>query len=526
MPGEDKEKLGLRLLKKSRRGLLRLVFSRTAIITLLLLFNFTLMFLFLFRFSTLWPEYYGLNALFTVIMALYLFNSQLDPSAKLTWLVLITLLPVFGALFYLFTLTDFGHRAMAKRWRESCIETQTALEQDGPTLKKFKAQSPDSAALASYISQTGCYPVYESTAVDYFPTGEAKYEAMLRELEKAEHFIFLEYFIVDEGIMWGNVLDILARKAREGVEVRLLYDGNCEFTTLPRSYPKMLHELGIQCRVFAPVSPFISTHYNYRDHRKILVIDGHTAFTGGVNLADEYINRVERFGHWKDTAIMLRGEAVKSFTLMFLQMWCMNDKSTQLGDYLSYPSHPPRNTQGFVLPYGDSPLDGERVGHQVYLDIINRSERYVHIMTPYLILDAEMENALKFAARRGVDVSLILPGIPDKPMPYALAKNHYKALISAGVRIYEYSPGFVHAKVFVSDDIKAVVGTINLDYRSLSHHFECAAYMYNTLCIGDIEQDFDETLKLCRRASMETVKKEKLRIKLTGYLLKVLAPLL
>jgi len=525
MPGE-KEKLGLRLLKKSHKGLLRIVFSRTAVITLLFLTNFTLLFLFLFRFSTLWPEYYGLNTLFAVIMALYLFNSQLDPSAKLTWLVLITLLPVFGALFYLFTLTDFGHRAMARRWRESCIETKTALVQPSAAAKNLKAISPDTVALCNYVNQTGCYPVYENTAVEYFPSGEAKYEALLRELEKAEHFIFLEYFILDEGIMWGNVLDILARKAKEGVEVRLLYDGNCEFTTLPRSYPKMLRELGIKCRVFAPVSPFVSTHYNYRDHRKILVIDGHTAFTGGVNLADEYINRIERFGHWKDTAIMLKGEAVQSFTLMFLQMWCMGEKSTVLGDYLSYPTNPPAEAKGFVLPYGDSPLDNERVGHQIYLDIINRSQRYVHIMTPYLILDAEMENALKFAARRGVDVSIILPGIPDKPIPYALAKTHYKALISAGVKIYEYTPGFVHAKVFVSDDIKAVVGTINLDYRSLSHHFECAAYMYGTDCISDIEKDFDQTLQLCRRASMETVKKEKLRIKLTGYLLKVVAPLL
>ena len=526
MPSEEKEKLGLRLLKKSHRGLLRLVFSRTAIITLLMLTNFALLFLFLFHFSTLWPEYYGLNILFTVAMALYLFNSQLDPSAKLTWLVLITLLPVFGTLFYLFTLTDFGHRAMTKRWKASCIETKTALVQDAATMQKLGHNAPELTAICNYVKQTGCYPVFEHTAVEYFPSGEAKYEALLRELEKAEHFIFLEYFILDEGIMWGNVLDILARKAAEGVEVRLLYDGNCEFTTLPRSYPEMLSKLGIQCRVFSPVTPFVSTHYNYRDHRKIVVIDGHTAFTGGVNLADEYINRKERFGHWKDTAIMLKGEAVKSFTLMFLQMWCIGDKSTELGDYLSYPTVPPEAASGFVLPYGDSPLDGERVGHQVYLDIINRAERYVHIMTPYLILDAEMENALKYAAKRGVDVSLILPGIPDKPMPYALAKNHYKPLISAGVKIYEYTPGFVHAKVFSSDDLKAVVGTINLDYRSFSHHFECAVYMQDTDCIADIERDFDETLKLCRRASMETVKKEKLRIKLTGYLLKVVAPLL
>ena len=524
MPGE-KEKLGLRLLKKGHKGILRLVFSRTALISLLLLLNFALMFFIFFRFGFR-PEAYGAMAVLTVGMSLYLFNSGLDPSAKLTWLVLITLLPVFGTLFYLFTLTNFGHIAMEKRWKACTLETNSALEQDSAAMQNLKAESPDTAALHSYINQTGCYPVYADTDVRYFPSGEEKFRAMLEELEKARHFIFLEYFIIDEGIMWGNVLDILARKAKEGVEVRLLYDGSCEFTTLPRSYPKMLSELGIQCRVFAPVTPFISTHYNYRDHRKILVIDGHTAFTGGVNLADEYINRIERFGHWKDTAVMLRGEAVRSFTLMFLQLWCLGEKTTELGDYLSYPTCPPANARGYVMPYGDSPLDGEHVGRQVYLDILNRARRYVHIMTPYLILDAEMENALKYAAKRGVEVSLILPAIPDKKIPYALAKTHYKSLLSAGVKIYEYSPGFVHAKVFVSDDTKAVVGTINLDYRSFSHHFECAAYMQGTDCIADIEADFDATLQLCRRASMETVKKEKLLLKLTGYLMKVVAPLL
>lgn len=526
MPGEQKENLGLHLLKQGRRGILRLVFSRTALVTLLLLINFTLLFVLMFRFSAWWPEFYGAMGLLSIGMAIYLFNNSLDPSAKITWLVLIGLLPVFGTLFYLFTLTDFGHRVMGKRWKAGCIETQNALSQDEDALRQLRMESPESAALQNYINQTGCYPIYRNCTVSYFPSGEAKYEAMLRELEKAEHFIFLEYFIVDEGIMWGNILDILARKAREGVEVRLMYDGSCEFSTLPRSYPDMLGKLGIQCRAFSPVTPFVSTHYNYRDHRKILVIDGHTAFTGGVNLADEYINRIERFGHWKDSAVMLRGEAVKSFTLMFLQMWCLQERSIELGDYLSHPAPVCKNARGFVLPYGDSPLDNDRVGHQVYLDIINRAERYLYIMTPYLILDAEMENALKFAASRGVELRLILPAIPDKKMPYALAKNHYKALLSAGVKIYEYSPGFVHSKVFLADDTRAVVGSINLDYRSLSHHFECAAYMYDTDCIPDILRDFEDTFPLCRRVSMETVKKEKLSTKLLGKLLKVVAPLL
>ena len=305
-----------------------------------------------------------------------------------------------------------------------------------------------------------------------------------------------------------------------------MYDGTNEFATLPSSYPQKLRELGIKCKAFAPIAPFVSTHYNYRDHRKILVIDGHTAFTGGVNLSDRYINREEVFGHWKDTAVMLKGEAVKSFTLLFLQMWNIDEKEPRFEPYLSCPAEPVKDAQGYVIPYGDTPVDGFRVGEMVYIDMLNRAKDYVHIMTPYLILDGELDTALRFAAERGVEVSIILPGIPDKKTPYALAKTHYASLIRAGVNIYEYTPGFVHAKVFSSDGRKAVVGTINLDYRSLYHHFECAAYMVDTPCIGDIEADFADTLKKCHLVTLEDVKNIKTGMKLRGILSKAIATLL
>ncbi|MCM1243305.1 MAG: phospholipase D-like domain-containing protein, partial [Roseburia sp.] len=267
-------------------------------------------------------------------------------------------------------------------------------------------------------------------------------------------------------------------------------------------------------------------HYNYRDHRKILVIDGHTAFNGGVNLADEYINAKVKFGHWKDTAVMVKGEAVKSYTLMFLQMWGIHEKESEYERYLSYPTYPVQEAEGYVIPYGDCPLDDDKLGERVYMDILNRALSCVHIMTPYLILDGEMETALKFAAERGVDVSLILPGIADKAIPYALAKTHYASLLESGVNIYEYTPGFVHAKVCVSDLSEAVVGTINLDYRSLYHHFECATYMYKTDCVAGIEADFQATLARCRQVTLESVRREKWYVKLLGRLMKVVAPLL
>ena len=310
------------------------------------------------------------------------------------------------------------------------------------------------------------------------------------------------------------------------MDVRLLYDGTCELSTLPHDYPEKIRKLGIRCKMFAPIKPFVSTHYNYRDHRKILSIDGKVAFTGGINLADEYINAYPKYGHWKDTAVMVKGEAALSFTRMFLHMWALDEKETDFDRFLNVPAEPQEEAAGFVLPYGDCPLDEYKVGEQVYIDMLNRSRNYIHIMTPYLILDGELENALTFAAERGVDVRLILPGIPDKFIPYALALTHYKSLLKSGIRIFEYTPGFVHAKVFVSDDREAVVGTINLDYRSLYHHFECAAYMNGTDCIPAIAEDFTATQEKCREVTYDMLKKEPLKRKVLGIAAKVAAPLL
>ena len=523
---ENEQNMGLSLLKKGQKGIMHAIFSRMGLILLLLAFHIFLLFSAFRWFGNFLPHIYGGTVLFNVVMVLYLLNCRIDPSAKITWLIVITLLPVFGALLFGYTQSDLGHRALKKRLNELIGQTRESIPQSPDVLEAVSREAPGAAALARYVGRTGCYPVYDKTAVTYFPLGEDKWAELLRQLEQAEHFIFLEYFIVDEGLMWGKILEILARKAKEGVEVRVMYDGTCEFSTLPHDYPKRLEALGIRCKMFSPVTPFLSTHYNYRDHRKILVIDGHTAFNGGVNLADEYINHIEKHGHWKDTAVMLKGEAARSFTLMFLQMWNIDEKEPEFDHFLAYPARGPEDAAGYVMPYGDCPLDRDKVGERVYMDLLNRAERYVHIMSPYLILDGEMETALKFAAERGVDVTLILPGIPDQAAPYALAKTHYPSLLESGVKIYEYTPGFVHAKVFVCDDHEAVVGTINLDYRSLYHHFECATYLCQVPCIPQIEADFQETLAKCRQATVQTLREEKLGLRLAGVFLKALAPLL
>ena len=523
---KDYKSKGLRLLKKGQKGMIHAIFSRFGLILLLFIVQVLILFGIFIRFEEFLPHIFGGSVLLSVGMVIYLLNSQINPTAKITWLIVIMLLPVFGVLLFIYTQSDIGHRALKVRVDEIIKETKKCILQQPQVYERLLEENAGVAKLAHYMHRSGCHPVYDNTSVTYFPLGEDKFEEMLRQLEAAEHFIFMEYFIVDEGLMWGRVLEILADKAAAGVDVRIMYDGACEFALLPHDYPRWLNALGIKCKMFAPLSPFISTHYNYRDHRKILVIDGHTAFNGGVNLADEYINEITRFGHWKDTAVMLKGEAVRSFTLMFLQMWGIDEREIDPSGFLSYPAFPREEAKGYVIPYGDCPLDNDKLGERVYMDILNRSLRYVHIMTPYLILDGEMETALKFAAERGVEVTLILPGIPDKKIPYALAKTHYASLLESGVKIYEYTPGFVHAKVFVSDSREAVVGTINLDYRSLYHHFECATYMYGTDCIAKIEEDFQDTLARCRQVTMDTVRREKWPVKLTGLLMKAIAPLM
>ena len=519
------ENTGIALLKKGQKGLFHALFSRLGLILILLILQIGVLFGMFAKFEQFLPHFFGGTVLFSLIMVLFLLNSRHDPTAKITWLVIIMLLPVFGALLFLYTQSDVGHRALKKRMNQLISQTKETIPQSEDVMKKLSEENGAVSSLARYIHRSGCYPVYDQTKITYFPMGENKFEEMLRQLEQAKHFIFMEYFIIDEGLMWGRILEILAKKASEGVDVRVMYDGTCEFSTLSRDYPKRLKKLGIKCKVFAPVTPFVSTHYNYRDHRKILVIDGHTAFTGGVNLADEYINHTPKYGHWKVVAIMLKGEAVKSFTLMFLQMWNVDEKEMDYSQFLKYPVSPVQ-TKGYVIPYGDCPLDDDKVGERVYMDILNRAQSYVHIMSPYLILDSEMETAIKFAAERGVDVKIMLPGIPDKSAPYALARTHYASLLQSGVEIYEYTPGFVHAKVFVCDDKEAVVGTINLDYRSLYHHFECAAYMYDVDCIHEIEEDFWATLKKCSRVTQETMKNDKVSRKIMGIVMKAVAPLM
>lgn len=512
-----------------KKGIISMVFSRFGIVLVLLALQILVLLGLFLKFSQLAPHYYIISAVFYIFMIIVIVNSDHDASSKITWLTIMAFLPIFGALLYIYTTVDIGHRVLKKRVTHILKNTKNKITQDKSVIDKAEEICPDVADLNYYLNKSGRFPLYENTDVTYYPIGEKMFQSMLVELDKAKDFIFMEYFIVDDGYMWDNILEVLIKKANEGVDVRVMYDGTCEFALLPRTYPSSLEKLGIHCKVFSPVSPFISTHYNYRDHRKIMVIDGKTAYNGGINMADEYINYTHKYGHFKDVGVMLKGDAVDSFTLMFLQMWSVNERHCDFSKYLNVWDSLSAGgyfSNGFVMPFGDCPLDEYDVGKSVYMDILNRAKDYVYIMTPYMIMDGELESSLTFSAERGVDVRIILPHISDSFVAQALAKTHYKKLLDAGVKVYEYTPGFVHAKVFVSDDVKSVVGSINMDYRSLYHHFECATYMYGTRCIDDIKSDYKDTLAKCQQVTYESIKNDKWYIKLIGKVLKFVAPLI
>lgn len=515
---------------KYLKKLAKLIFSQKTTIILLLIAQIGLL---IFTFFKLSEEYTYLNIISTIIalaITVYILNKKENPAYKIAWILPLLAVPLFGTVAYFIFVNQHGTRKMRHAYHKKCINTKPYLKQSDEVIDTLKEQDERKAHLARYVNKFAGAPIYQNSKVEYFKVGEEVFEVMKNELNKAKHFIFMEYFIIDQGEMWSEIEKILLQKVDEGVDVRLMYDGMGSQSLLPYRYDKKLREKGINCRVFNPFRPMLSAIQNNRDHRKIMVIDGHTAFTGGINLADEYINKIQRFGYWKDSSVMVKGEAVWNFTMMFLQMWEMTNEGVKPADYDLYRPEKHSAEQiisdGYVMPYGESPLEDENVGEMVYLNIINNAKKYIYIMTPYLILDNEMITALGYAAKSGVEVRLIVPGNPDKWYVKSIGWSYYKDLIEMGIKIYEYD-GFIHSKSFVSDDDTAVVGTINLDFRSLYLHFECAAYMYKMPCVADIKADFTNTVKNhCVPITLETCENRAWFKKLTSSILRILGPLL
>lgn len=512
------------------RRVLNLVFSRIVVTGVLLLLQAFWLFALFYWLADYAKWFGGVGVAMSVIMCLALIRQDSTvPEFKISWMILFSVMPVQGGILYL--LWGDKRPALGLRHRlERAEDAMAPARKDDPdAAAALQRQDPRAALTARYLHDYGPMPVCGGTAAKYYPDGQSMFADMLPALQGAQHSIYVESFIIGMGEMWGQIHEILRRKAAAGLDVRVIYDDAGCLSLLPHNYAEMMRADGIRAFSFNRCVPVLNLVMNNRDHRKIMVIDGKIGFTGGINLSDEYINRTSRLGHWKDTAIALRGGAVRSLTLMFLQMWDVSSvhfTPEVYSKYLDMPQPAHEKEAGYVIPYGDSPLDRDLVGEMVYMDIINRANRYVHIMTPYLIIDNEMITALTYAARRGVEVQLILPHVPDKEIAFSLAHTYYRRLLENGVQIYEYEPGFVHAKVFVSDDCKATVGTINLDYRSLYHHFECGTYLYASPEVPKIEQDFHQTLAKCVRADAELLKNDPFMRKLIGPGMRIIAPLL
>lgn len=466
----------------------------------------------------------------SAVLVVYEVNRQAEPGFKITWIMLIAVIPIFGAMIYLaLRYNHIGKKITENSDKIKDITSEYTVQSEYVT-ESLSDEYPEELGVARFIYNNSGFSVYNNSSAEYYPLGDEMFEGIKQALKSAERFIFIEMYIINPaGRMWNEIFEILRDKAKSGVEVRLMYDGMGCLTLLKSDFPDFLESFGIKCRIFSPVVPLLSTYQNYRDHRKIIIVDGKTAFTGGVNFADEYINERKRFGHWKDNGIKISGSAAAGFTAMFLQMWNTYASHTGEDDYKKYilsDGNNEKKEKGYIIPFADSPNKADRFGERLYINILNSARKYVHIMTPYLVLGTDMAEAMKFAAKRGVDVKLLLPHIPDKPYAFWLAGTYYRELISAGVKIYEYTPGFVHAKMSVSDGKRAVIGTINHDYRSLYLNYECAAYLIDVPEIVEMEKDFNKTLEMSENITIEDFKKRSVIKRFLGSITRLIAPLI
>lgn len=504
------------------------LFSKIPIILVLILIQVWILVSAVIYFSNRFTYFYGFSVILSILAVLWVLNSEENPSYKLAWIIPIVVFPIFGGLFYLL----FGGNKTSKKIKNNLgvivKNTNSILPQDKSVAKEIEDKDLNVYRQSKYITDNSLFPVYKNTTTEYLPQGEMMFEKMKEELKKAEKYIFMEYFIVEEGKMWDGLYEILREKVAQGVDVRIMYDAAGSLLTLPQNFTKKLEADGIKAVVFNPFKPFLSVIMNNRDHRKITVIDGITSFTGGVNLADEYINAIVKVGHWKDTGIMLKGEASWSFTVMFIQTWnFVNNINEDIKKYAPvFNSLDYSGENGYVQPFGDSPLDKEIVGETVYINMINRAKEYVYITTPYLIIDNELMTALISAAKSGVDVRIITPFISDSKIVHITTRSYYPALIKGGVKIYEYKPGFIHCKTFVADDEVAVVGTINLDFRSLYLHFECGTWLYKGKAVTQIKEDYFKTLEKCEEFTLEDYSRESLISRRLSKIIRAFAPLM
>lgn len=504
---------------------IRVVFRRRVFIISLILVQLAFILFFIaethrgFRYVGLFLQ------ILSIVVCIYILNKKEKSAYKMTWIFLILLFPIFGGPVYVFFHTQASPRKLKKQTNEANRLYQPFFLLPGNFLPELADTYRECLPQAHYLQEYAGFPVYKNTQTLYLNSGENFFKQALKEMEKAEKYIFLEFFILSQGKMLDPIIELLEKKARAGLDVRVIYDDLGCFMSLPPNFNKLLEQKGIKCMVFNPFKPILSSLQNNRDHRKIISIDGKTAFTGSMNLADEYINARERFGHWKDAAIMIQGDAAWSLTLIFLHMWNLGRKQPD-NPHTFYPG---RNTHiesdGYVQPYADSPIDNENVGEHVYIQIMNNAKEYLYINTPYLVIDDNLLSALTLAAKSGVDVRIITPHRWDKWIVAIVSRSYYRQLILAGVKIYEYTIGFNHAKTFVSDDRVATVGTTNLDFRSLYLHFECGVWMYKTKSVAKVKEDFLAVLENCQEITLKNCSRNAIQ-RIVQDVFRLFAPLM
>ena len=510
--------------KKTQNGVKRVVFSGIAIL---------LEVLFIIVLFTRLNEYaVGIDLvtrILAVILVLKIYGTNQTAAIKTPWIILILVFPIMGVTLFFLVGLDGGTRKMKARYDEIDKKLLPMLPQNEEKLNELQKKIPKAGNIAYYIQKNAKYPVYDNTDITYYSEAVKGLEAQLYDLSRAEKYIFMEYHAIEDDKAWEKIQKILEDRVNNGIEVYVFYDDMGSIGFINMSFVKKLEDVGIKCKVFNPVHPGLNMFLNNRDHRKITVIDGIIGYLGGYNLANEYFDITHPYGKWKDTGIRLEGEAVKSLIVSFLEMWNATDKNQEcevnIKEYLkSYDyqvTHP-----AYIQPYADSPLDKEQVGEEVYISIINKAEKYCWFMTPYLIITDEMTHALALAAKRGVDVRIITPGIPDKKLIYRVTRSFYSGLAKNGVRIFEWEPGFCHAKMSVADDCMATCGTINLDYRSLYHHFENGCFIVDSEIVLEIRDDFENTMKECREVTEQYREGHKAYLRLGQLFLRLFAELL
>ncbi len=507
-----------------KNGVIRMIFALLSIAIEVLL-----IILIIIRMSKQLVWFSAAFSLLGLAVVLFLYGKKQSASIKMPWILLILLVPVAGLAFYLLVGQNQGTRKMRKRYEEVDNKLLPLLPANGKEQQELKEKLPYAANIARYLKKYSGYPVYKNTDITYFDDAKKGLESQKEELKKAKEFIFMEYHAIEDAESWHGIQEILEEKVKEGVEVRVFYDDMGSIGFVNTDFVKRLESVGIKARVFNPFAPGLNLFLNNRDHRKITVIDGKVGFTGGYNLANEYFHLTQPFGFWKDTGLKLEGEAVRSLTITFLEMWNAvkehDSDDVDFGKYLKSYDYKAAE-DGFVVPYADNPMDKIQVGEDVYMSIANSARDYAWYITPYLIITDEMINALSLAAKRGVDVRIITPGIPDKKLVYSVTRSYYNVLAENGVRIFEYTPGFCHAKMSVCDDSMATCGTINLDYRSLYHHFENGCFIAGSHVVDEVKRDFEEMFSVSNEVT-EYYKSGRGRFLRFGQmLLRLAAPLL